>query len=182
MVINVSTLISLFILGLSLSMDTFSIFLSIGTFGISKRKIVFLSLFIGLLHFLMPIIGSFIGVKIVTFLKIKVDLLLGLILLFIGIEMLIDLIKNEEKSFDLNIINMLLLSVSVSLDSFSTGIGLSAVTTNYALSGTIFSVCAASFTFLGYLIGKYSSDKIGRYANILGIILLFIIGISHVFR
>ena len=177
-----SIIISLFILGVSLSMDTFSIFLSIGTFGISKRKITFLCLFIGLLHFLMPIIGSFIGSKIVTYLQIKVDLLLGLILLFIGIEMLIDLLKDEEKSFDLNIVNMLLLSISVSLDSFSTGIGLSAITSNYILSGAIFSVCAASFTFLGYLIGKYSSNKIGKYANILGILILFTIGLFHIFR
>lgn len=182
MVIKVSVIIALFILGLSLSMDTFSIFLGIGTFNVSKRKIIFLSLFIGFLHFLMPIIGSFLGNKIILFLQIKVDLLLGLILLFIGIEMIIDLIKNDEKNFDLNIVNMILLSFSVSLDSFSTGIGLSAITTNYFLSGIIFSTFASSFTFLGFLIGKYSSNKIGKYANILGIILLIVIGLLHIFR
>lgn len=163
-------------------MDTFSIFLGIGTFYVAKRKIIFLSLFIGLLHFLLPIIGSFIGNKIITFLQIKVDILLGLILLFIGIEMIIDLIKKNEKTFDLSLINMILLSISVSLDSFSTGIGLSAITNNVILSGFIFSVCASSFTFLGYLIGKYSSDKMGEYANILGIIILIFIGLSHIFR
>lgn len=173
---------SLFILGVSLSMDTFSVFLSIGTFGISKKKIMFLCIFIGLLHFLMPIIGSFIGSKIITFLNIKVDILLGIILIFIGIEMILDLIKHEEKNFDLNFINMIILSISVSLDSFSTGIGLSAITNNYTLSGTIFSLCAASFTYLGYLIGKYSSNKIGKYANISGIIILFIVGIMHIFK
>ena len=177
-----STILSLFILGVSLSMDTFSIFLSIGTFNISKRKITILCIFIGLLHFLMPIIGSFIGNKIVTFLQIKVDILLGLILLFIGIEMLIDLIKDEEKEFDLSILNMIILSISVSLDSFSTGIGLSAITNNYILSGLIFSVCASSFTFLGYLIGKYSSNKIGKYANLIGVIILFVLGIFHIFK
>ena len=163
-------------------MDTFSIFLGIGTFYGAKRKIIFLSLFIGLLHFLLPIIGSFIGNKIITFLQIKVDILLGLILLFIGIEMIIDLIKKNEKTFDLSLINMILLSISVSLDSFSTGIGLSAITNNVILSGFIFSVCASSFTFLGYLIGKYSSDKMGEYANIIGIIILIFIGLSHIFR
>lgn len=162
-------------------MDTFSIFLSIGTFNVSKNKILFLCIFIGLLHFLMPLLGGFIGYKIITFLKIKVNILLGIILLFIGIEMFIDLIKDEEKDFDLSIINMLLLSISVSLDSFSTGIGLSAITNNYILSGFIFSVCAASFTFLGYLIGKYSSTKLGKYANIMGIVILLTLGIYHIF-
>ncbi len=163
-------------------MDTFSVFLSIGTFEISKKKILFLCIFIGLLHFIMPIIGNYIGDKIITYLDINVNILLGIILIFIGLEMLISLIKDEDKTFDLSLINMFLLSLSVSLDSFSTGIGISAITNNYLLSGAIFSVCAASFTFLGYLIGKYSSNKIGIYANIFGIIILLCIGLLHIFK
>ena len=85
--------------------------------------------------------------------SINVNFLLGLILIIIGVEMIIDLIKDEEKYFELNIFNMLLVSLSVSLDSFSTGLCLSAITNNYILSGTMFSICAASFTFLGLLIG-----------------------------
>ena len=36
---------------------------------------------------------------------------------------------------------MILISMSVSLDSFSTGIGLHAITDDYLLSGLIFSIC-----------------------------------------
>jgi len=178
----VSVLISLFMIGVSLSMDTFSISLSIGTFNITKRKTIFLSLLVGIMHFFMPLFGSFLGYKITTFLNINVNFLLGLILLIIAVEMIVDLVKNEEKLFELNIFNMLLVSLSVSLDSFSTGLGLHAITSNFILSGFIFSVCAASFTFMGLLIGKYSNDKIGVFANIFGIILLFIIGILHIFK
>jgi putative Mn2+ efflux pump MntP len=176
-----SIILSLFILGVSLSMDTFSVFLSIGMFGISKKKILFLCGFIGLLHFIMPIIGSFIGNKIVTYLNVEVNILLGIILLFIAIEMLIDLIKNEDKIINLDILNMILISMSVSLDSFSTGIGLHAITDDYLLSGLIFSICASSFTYLGYIIGNYSSNKIGKYANVLGIVILVTISIIHIF-
>jgi len=178
----VSIIISLFIIGVSLSMDTFSISLSLGTFGCSKHKAVFLSILVGIMHFFMPLFGTFLGNKITTFLNINVNFLLGLILMIIGLEMIVELIKNEEKSFDLSIFNMLLISLSVSLDSFSTGLGLSAITDNYILSGLIFSCCASSFTFLGLLIGKYSSNKIGIISNILGIILLFILGFLHIFK
>ena len=177
-----SILISLFLIGVSLSMDTFSISLSIGTFNISKKKMLFFPILVGVLHFFMPLFGSILGSKIITFLNINVNFLLGLILLFIGIEMLIDLIKNDDKFFEFNLFNMFLIAVSVSLDSFSTGLGLSAITTNIVLSGVIFSTCATSFTFLGLLIGKYSSEKLGIYSNIFGIILLFVLGIMHIIR
>lgn len=177
-----SIIISLFMIGVSLSMDTFSISLSLGTFIYSKKKTYFLSCLVGVMHFFMPLIGAFLGNKIITFLNINVNFLLGIILLIIGVEMLVDLIKEEEKNFSLSIFNMFLVAISVSLDSFSTGLGLSAITNNFILSGLIFSTCAASFTFLGLLIGKYSSNKIGFYANILGIILLFILGILHIFK
>ena len=173
---------SLFIIGISLSMDTFSICLSLGTFNISKRKSLFLCLLVGVMHFLMPFLGFIIGNKVINYLDVNVDILLGIILIFIGIEMLIDLVKKEEKNFSINLINMLLIAISVSLDSFSTGLGLSAITNDVILSGMIFSVCAASFSFLGILIGKYSSEKLGTYGNILGVILLFIIGLLHIFK
>lgn len=178
-----SILISLFMIGVSLSMDTFSISLSLGTFNVcSRRKMLFFSILVGVMHFFMPLFGSMLGNKIVTFLNINVNFLLGIILLIIGVEMFIDLFKKEEKYFDLNVFNMILVSLSVSLDSFSTGLGLEAITNNYILSGIIFSICAASFTFLGLLIGKYSSKKIGVYANILGILLLFVLGLLHIFK
>ena len=177
-----SVIISLFIIGVSLSMDTFSISLSIGTFNVSKNNILLLCLIVGILHFLMPIIGAFLGNKVITFLNINSNFLLGIILLFIGVEMILDLFKNESNKFELSIFNMFLVSFSVSLDSFSTGLGLSAITSNVILSGLIFSVCASSFTFLGYLIGKYSKEKVGIYAKLFGIILLFILGLFHIFK
>lgn len=177
-----STILTLFIIGLSLSMDTFSISLSIGTSGISKNKTLFLTLLVGIMHYLMPFIGSKLGFKVVNYLNINVNFLLGLVLLIIAIEMIIDLFKSEEKLFELNLFNMFLVSISVSLDSFSTGLGLSAITNNTFLSGMIFSVCAASFTFLGLLIGKYSSEKIGVLANVLGIVLLIVLGLTHIFK
>lgn len=177
-----SILITLFMIGVSLSMDTFSISLSIGTFGISKRKALFLSFLVGIMHFFMPLLGTILGAKITTFLNINVNFLLGIILLIIGFEMILELIKNEEKFFELNVFNMLLVSLSVSLDSFSTGLGLHAITNNYLISGLIFSVCAYSFTFMGLLLGKYSNNKIGIFSNIIGIFILFILGIFHIFK
>jgi putative Mn2+ efflux pump MntP len=163
-------------------MDTFSVSLSIGTFNINKSKIIIITILVGIMHFIMPIIGSILGNKITIFLNINVHLLLGIILLFIAIQMVNDLFKEDNKELLLNILNIFLISISVSLDSFSIGLGLKAITNNNILSGFIFSICASSLTFLGFLIGKYSSKKLGIIANILGIIILFILSIIHLFK
>lgn len=177
-----SIVMSLFLIGISLSMDTFSISLSIGTFNINKYKIIFFSSIVGIMHFFMPMIGDIFGNKIITFLNININLLLGIILLFIGIEMIINLVKDEEKNFCLNMVSMFLISISVSLDSLSTGFGIRAITDDIILAGVVFSICADLFTLMGLLIGKYSSNKLGIYGNILGIILLLVIGLFHVFK
>ena len=93
--------------------------------------------------------------------------------------MLIDLIKKENKCFSLSYFKLFLLGLTVSLDSFSLGLGIRAITDNLLLSSTIFSVFAGLFTLFGIILGKYTSNKIGDYAKLFGIILLFIIGISH---
>lgn len=176
-----SIIISLFLIGISLSMDTFSVCLSIGSFNINKKTILLFSIYVGILHFFMPLFGFILGNKITTYLNINCHLLLGIILIFIGIEMLIQLFKKED-TINLSLINMLILGISVSLDSFSTGLGINAISSDIILSGLIFSVCAFSFTFIGLLIGKYSHDNLGIVSNIIGIILLFLIGILNIIK
>lgn len=96
--------------------------------------------------------------------------------------MLIEIIKPEEKNKNMNVINMFLFAIGVSIDSFSTGIGLSAITTNMFLAVFIFSVTSFCFTYIGLLIGKYANRLLGVYATIFGAILLIIIGIFHLFK
>ena len=176
-----SKIITLLSLGVSLSMDTFSIALSISTFNIKKTKMLLLVILVGIMHFLLPILGNHIGIYITNILSIKPKYILAFILLSIAIKMIIDLLNGEEKHFDLSIINIIIIAISVSLDSFSTGMGINAITNNYLVASTIFSVNASIFTYIGYIIGKYSSNKIGKYSQILGIIILIILSITHIF-
>ena len=56
-------------IAIALSMDTFSLSLSLGTYNISYKKIFQISFTVGLMHFLMPLFGDFLGEKIITFFK-----------------------------------------------------------------------------------------------------------------
>lgn len=172
-------IISLFVIAIALSMDTFSLSLGIGTTNLSKRKCLLFSVLVGAFHFFMPLLGTFLGKKIVEIFMLKSDFLLGAILIYLAITMLIEIIHPDEKEKKMNIMNMLLLSLSVSIDSFSTGIGLTAITSNMLLAVVIFSCVSFCFTYLGLLIGKYANHLLGTYATIFGAILLIVIGLFH---
>lgn len=171
--------ITLLFLGIGLSMDTFSLSLSIGTLKISNKQIREISIIIGIMHFIMPLIGLVLGSGLITFLNMNTKYFLSIILFVLSIKLILDLFSNEELKINLNIIGIFLFSLLVSLDSFSTGIGLSSITGNILLATTIFSICSFSFTYMGLIIGKYTSSKLGKYANVIGIIILLGVAIAH---
>ena len=170
---------SIILIGIALSMDTFSLSISVGMFNTPNKKALELSVIVGLFHFIMPFLGMLLGEKIVQIFELKSDILLGFVLILIAIEMIIDLIRHEENKFNLTFLGMILFAIGVSIDSFSLGIGLKAIVTNKILAMSIFSCCSFLFTFLGVIVGRYASKILGVYANIIGIIILFILGLIH---
>lgn len=170
---------SILLIGIALSMDTFSLSLGIGTFEYCNKKALQLSVIVGAMHFLMPFLGMIIGDTIIEAFQLKCDIFLGVILLFIASQMIIDIIKQEEEKYNLSWVGMILFALGVSLDSFSIGLGIKAITQNIYLAMGIFSVCSFSFTFMGVIIGRYASKFFGIYANIIGAIILIGMGIAH---
>ncbi|MBQ6687388.1 MAG: manganese efflux pump [Bacilli bacterium] len=175
-------IITLFSVGLALSMDTFSLSLGLGTFNISNRKALLLALIVGIMHFLMPYLGMLLGNTLISIFKINNNFLLGLILIAISLEMLFDLLKKENRAFNLSLIGMFFFALGVSLDSFSTGIGLNAITHNIYMAMGIFSICSFCFTYIGLILGKYCNHILGVYSSVLGSLLLLTIGILHLFK
>ena len=171
--------ISIVLIGIALSMDTFSLSLGVGMFHVSNKKALKLALIVGVMHFIMPFLGMILGNKLIQIFEIKYDILLGFILIVIALQMIVDIIRHEEEKFDLSILGMFLFAFGVSLDSFSLGLGLKAITSNIYLAMTIFAICSASFTYLGIIVGKFANKLLGIYANILGAIILFILGFIH---
>ena len=104
--IKLQEIVTLLLIGIGLSMDAFSLSLGIGTYLKSNKKIIFLASSIGIFHFIMPIIGNILGNRIIMFLDIEANIILGILLIIIAIKMLIDLIKNEEVNVDFKYISL----------------------------------------------------------------------------
>lgn len=176
-----SSFFTILLIGISLSMDAFSLALVYGMIGLSKRKKNLLSLIVGIYHFFMPLIGLIIGDFIDNISFINLDLIAAIILLYIGINLIISNFK-EEDTLSLNKTGLLMFGLSVSIDSLTVGIGLKAITDSYLLSSVIFSICSAFFTYIGLLLGTIIGNKIGSYSKIVGGIILITIAILMIIK
>lgn len=170
---------SILLIGIALSMDTFSLSMGIGMFHNEKKLALKLAFIVGIMHFLMPFLGMVFGKELVRAFELKCDILLGIILIFIAIQMLIDIFKHEEEKFNLSLLGLFLFALGVSLDSFSVGLGITAITENIYLAMGIFAICSFLFTYIGVIIGGFANKILGIYANIIGVIILFILGVIH---
>lgn len=169
------------IIAVSLSMDAFSLSLAYGTLNMTKKEIIKLSLIVGIYHFFMPILGMLFGSTILHFLLIKPNIIVFIVLGFIGINMIIETFKEETDIKPLTTIEMILFGFAVSIDSFSVGIGLNAITKHFITSAITFSMASAIFTYTGLTLGKKISQIIGKISTLFGGIILLIIGFIYLF-
>lgn len=176
------TFFTTLIIGISLSMDAFSLALIYGTQSISKRNKIILSIIVSIYHFVMPLLGVFLGNIILKYLVINLSIVVSIIFLFIGIEMIISSIKDDSHDFVVSIFGFLIFGLSVSIDSFTTGIGLNVINNNYLEVSSIFCIVSGSFTYLGLILGNKLGSIFGKLSTIIGGVILIILGIIYFFR
>ena len=172
-------IITIFLIAVSLSMDAFSLALIYGTQGITKKDKLLLSLIVGVYHFIMPLIGVIIGNLITSKILINTNILVGIILSLIAVEMIISSFKETNNKFLLTFPSYLIFGLSVSIDSLTTGIGLSLITNKYVISSLIFAITSLSFTYLGVNIGDKLNQKYGKMSTIIGGTILLLLGILY---
>ena len=165
-----------FFIGIGLSMDAFSLSLSLGTTNPNIKSIIKTSVTIGIFHFFMPIIGYIIGLYFNT--KINNSNIFTSIIFFI-LTYEIYKNRNEEETSILTNINILLISLSVSIDSLSVGIALGLNNELIYLASTIFSIISFLFTYVGLILGKKLNSKYKNISTYIGIILLLIVALKY---
>lgn len=168
------------VIAVSLSMDAFSLSLAYGTLNLEKKYIKRLATIVGIYHFFMPLIGLSMGNILLKIIPINSDIIVFIVLTFIGIEMIIDSFHKEENIKIMTLKELILFGLAVSIDSFSVGIGLKAISNNYLLCVTIFSLSSFIFTYLGLQLGTKIHNLIGKISTIIGGIVLIIVGIMYI--
>lgn len=170
------------LIAISLSMDAFSLSLIYGTYGLSGKNQILLAVIVGIFHFVMPLLGLGFGNFVMNYLIFNVNLVVGIIFFVIGIEMLISSKKEEEVKLLVSLVGFLFFGLSVSIDSLTTGIGLSAISHNYLGVASLFMVISAIFTYMGLRLGNKLSNKFGKHATVGGGIMMVILALSYILR
>ena len=117
-----SSFFTILLIGISLSMDAFSLALVYGIIGMKKEEKIILSLIVGIYHFIMPLIGLYFGTLIDEISFINLHIISSIILLYIGIDLIISNYK-EENNLTVSILGFIMFGLSVSIDSLTVGIG-----------------------------------------------------------
>lgn len=167
-------------IAIGLSMDAFSLAILYGTSGIQKKNINLLSSIVGIYHFCMPILGFLIGKAVLKILPMDPDILVGGIFLILAIQMFLSAFKEEEVTPLDKIGSLLLFGFTVSIDSFTVGIGLGTISDTIFLPPLIFSITSFLFTLIGLKLGKFFSQSFGTIATIIGSIILIVLAIFHI--
>ena len=166
-------------IAIGLSMDAFSLALIYGTLNLDKKIEKIMGISVGVFHFFMPIIGFYLGKIILSIILINPDIIVGIIFILLGLEMLISIKKEEQVKLITNIISVIIFSLTVSIDSLSTGIAFGATNTGILIPCIIFSIMSGLFTYLGLIFGKKLSTTFGDISNLVGAIILIIMGIKY---
>ena len=173
------SVLAIFLVAISLSMDAFSLSLAYGTVGLSSKNSYIISISVGILHFLMPIIGTIFGTILLKILPFSPKIIAGLTLIGLGIEMVYSQKNNDAVKEMTSIFSIILFSISVSIDSLVLGINLKLTNTNIYLASTIFMLVSGVFTYLGLKLGKKINIALGNISTIIGGIILIILGLFY---
>lgn len=167
------------VIAIGLSMDTFSVSLIYGTLGLNKNMQKLVSITVGLFHFFMPILGYQVGEIILTLIKVEPEIIVGIIFILLGIEMLLSIVKEEKVKSLTGIIACMLFAFTVSIDSFSVGIGFGIEKSGIILNCIIFALISGIFTYIGIYLGKKLKGTIGNYSTFAGASILVLLGIKY---
>lgn len=180
-------MIPLLLLSLGLAMDAFSVSVSFGVCH-PKSKInscLRISFFTALFQFMMPLFGWLIGSILGKIILEGSYYIAFVILLGIGIKMIIDAIIKKEDCKPIDISkgkHLLIVCLATSIDALAAGLSLGILKTPLLLSITMIGIITFFLSFSGVFLGKIAGFILGKWAEIIGGIILIGIGFNIIFK
>ena len=178
------SLVEVIFIGIGLSMDAFAVSVCKGLSfkKINAKNTITVGLYFGIFQAGMPIIGYLLGTTFAEYIKRYDHILAFLLLVFLGGKMIYEALKDDfsGNNDSLKVGEMLLLSIATSIDALAVGITFAFLENNKGLSIYPSAAIIGIITFLlsstGVLIGKKFGERLQRKAEIVGGLILIIIG------
>ena len=168
------------LIGIGLAMDAFAVSvckgLSMKKFDV--KKMIIISFYFGFFQFLMPIIGYFLGSSFEEIVK-NVDHWIAFILLgIIGMGMVKESFddEHEKRNDKIDFKTMIFLAIATSIDALAVGIAFAFYDVNIVLSSIFIGIITFILSSVGVRIGFKFEDKFQNRAELIGGIILILIG------
>ncbi|TMW72525.1 manganese efflux pump [Alteribacter natronophilus] len=166
----------------ALSMDAFSISIGLGMIGLRMRRIALIGTTVGLFHVLMPLLGIILGKLVSQYIGVFAYIIGAGLLLYIGLQMVRSSFSAETgPAFTPVGWGLILFAVTVSIDSFSAGLGLGMLGAKTLVTLVSFGLFSAVLTWAGLVLGKKAEGVLGSYSEMLGGCILIGFGIKILF-
>ena len=170
------------LIGIALSMDAFAVCVasSMVYTNMTWLRKLSMPIMFGLFQGIMPILGFFLGSLFASFIEKWSG---PISLLILGINMIREgLAKDEEtEPKKLTLWILLVQAVATSIDAFAVGVSFAANSANIWQSAPIIAVTTFVLSLIALFVGTKAGEKLGDKAEILGGIILIIIGIKSLF-
>lgn len=179
--ISIMSIIELLILSIALAMDAFAVSICKGLSlkEIKVKHLILVGSWFGGFQALMPVLGYFCGSKFAD----KVDKydhwIAFIILALIGASMIKESGDDEEEvNSNMDVKTMFFLAVATSIDALTVGITFAFLDVNIVMAVLFIGVITFVISAMGVKIGSIFGDKYKSKAEMLGGIVLILIGVK----
>ncbi|MBN2858162.1 MAG: manganese efflux pump [Candidatus Delongbacteria bacterium] len=178
------SLIEIFLLGLALSADAFAVSIAAGICSpqVKAGDKLKMSAFFGVFQGIMPIAGWYAGFLFISYMRAFDHWIAMGLLSFIGIKMIIESRKPEDCKtfcyFDLR--PLFVMAVATSIDAMAAGLSILVLGEQIMFPALFIAAITFIVSLVGVNIGRKAGRKLGQSAELVGGIVLILIGVKIV--
>ncbi len=178
-------ILEIILIGIGLAMDAFAVSVSGGMLmkKIKIKNVLKIAFCFGFFQALMPTLGWLVAGRFENYI-VQFDHWIALILLgFIGGKMIYESIADKDEEFDKDITNNLslfILGIATSIDALMVGVTFVGTYSGFGIIEPVSIIGITTFliSFVGVFFGKKFGDLLGSKAELVGGIILVLIGIK----
>lgn len=175
--------ITLIFIGLGLAMDALAVSMSNGISikNFSIKDSIRQGFYFGGFQFIMPLIGWLLGNNIRQYIEVFDHWIAFILLTVIGVNMIKECFCEDIENCEIYYIDkktMIMQSVATSIDALAIGISIAILDVNIIYASSIIGIIAFIFSFFGGIIGNSIGSILNKKAEIIGGVILIIIGVK----
>ena len=172
--------IIIFLIAVGLAMDAFFVSLTRGMVDKTTVKhALIIAIFFGGFQALMTIGGWILGIPFKSIVSTYAPWIAFILISVVGIKMIYESFSVEEdNNNDFSLKEITILAIATSIDAFVVGISFALLNTPVIEPAIIIGIVAFILSFIGVYIGKRIGYLFGKQIEIIGGVILILIGIS----